>query len=173
MTVEEEWSAIVQPWTRDLGVHGFSFLERAVRNGMPPSPDATFLCSDYYFDGASTFFDLNGVLARGAHPPGALIGFNGVQMYTFVRDAEGETNFVLTNGEPPNAPEPKWPLMFRWIEARVPERFKALRMQTPDDVPRVLEKHRQSIAEEGGEVLNADRARPLEWRWDMMKELEE
>ena len=167
MTVEEKWAAIVEPWTRDLGKHGFSFVERAVRE------ETTFLCADYYFDGAGTFFDLNGVLARGAHPPGVLIGFNGVQMYTFVRDAEGETNFVLTNGEPPNAPEPKWPLMFRWIEARVPERFKALRMQTPDDVPLVLEKHRQAVAEEGGEVLNADRARPLEWRWDMMKELEE
>ena len=158
----EEWATIVSPWTRDVAKHGFSFLDRAEHNYS----DSLLGFADYYFDGSGTFLDFNGVIELGPHEGGVLPGFNGVQLYTFVSGR----NLVLTNGSPPNAPMP--PRIFDWLLAKVPDRVKGIRMKTPDDLAHVIHEHRQAVAQERGEVLKTDRARPLQWRWDMMKELD-
>lgn len=166
MEVEEEWSALASPYRAEAELLGFRFLERNIRTGIPPSPDTTFLCSDFLFDGQSTFLDVSGVLARGPHHRGLLIGLNGIQLYTFLHTPA--LTLVLTNGMAPAAAARMKKGCNPLIRRMFPDEIA---MRGPEDMSRVLDRHRERVDKRGGEPLEVT-GPPLEFRWRMMEEWE-
>lgn len=173
MEVEEEWSAIASPYGAEAERLGFRFVERSIHGGIPPSPETTFLCIDFHFDGAHTFLDIDGVLARGRHDRKLLIGLNGIQIYTFLRTPD--IALVLTNGSPPNATQRlrrmRWNPLFRLAAALIPEDHRGVPMRGPGDLALVVARHRQLVEKRGSQPIEVT-GPPLEFRWRIMEESE-
>jgi hypothetical protein len=171
MEVEAEWAALVAPYAAAAERLGFSFVERSVVCGVPPSPDTTFGCTDFHFDRHATFLDLGGTLARGPHHRGLLIGFHGVQLYTYLRTPT--IVLVLTNGSSPEAvarlAKARWNPLMRLAEALTPKDFSSIPMRGPDDLAMVIERHRERVAKRGGEPIEITGS-PLESRWALHEE---
>jgi hypothetical protein len=173
MTPEEEWSSLVLPYAAAAESLGFSRLERRVQAGMPPSPDTTVMCADFYFDGRATFLDLSGTLARGPHHSGLLIGFNSVQLSTFVR--KSELALVLTSGIPPaaaiRAARRRWNPIVKLLEMSIPDEHRGIQMAGPEDLAVVLRTHRARVSQHTGSPVQPGEP-SLEQRWILTAEWE-
>jgi hypothetical protein len=162
VTPDEEWAELVAPYDAAAVALGFKLLD-ATRWTLKEYPSLTSFFH-MHFDGSATFLDLGATIVRGAPPRGVVTGFNHIQFLTRTRDEE--PFWILTNGTPPGYPLIRTPLFLRWIESRMPEHRKALPMRGAEDLPLVLERHRQGIGNRRVEV--ADPERPLDWRWEIM-----
>jgi hypothetical protein len=170
VTPEEEWAEMVAPYDAAAVALEYRLLDTTRIPGTD-HPNLTMFFHNF-FDGSATFLDFGATIARGAPPLRVVLGFHHVQFLTRIK-AGGEESWVITNGKPPGQVVFAVPLFLRWLESLMPETVRELEMRAADDLPLVLERHLQEIARRGGRTIPADPDRPLDWRWDIMKEEEE
>ena len=151
-------------WVEEVERLRFRMLKEMFRTD---SREGSAWCTAFlYRDGI--FFDVNVHVVTGEKPRGTIAGFNGVQLYSFVRRRKLE--MILTNGETVNRPEPG--IFARLMESLVPasEAWRPVDLATPADLHTVLEKHRERFPASG--VLIPEGEDLLEQRWEWMEEIE-